>query len=89
VRFLEKGIHKALSGFLGAGRSAVYRLEKMANYESWREAWNAQNLSKDSRLKCIHDKRDTDVHEGGSGPIVKSKQIKVGVGSRLHKIGGG
>jgi hypothetical protein len=58
----------------------VYRLEKMANYETWREAWNAQNPSKDSCLKRIHDKRDTDVHEGGSGPIVRLKQIKVGVG---------
>jgi hypothetical protein len=76
----EEKFHKALSGFLGAGRSAVYRLEKMANYETWREAWNAQNPSKDSCLKRIHDKRDTDVHEGGSGPIVRLKQIKVGVG---------
>jgi hypothetical protein len=71
---------KALSGCLGAGRSAVYRLEKMPGYKTWREAWNAQNPSKDSLLKSVHDKRNTDVHERGFGHIAKPVEIKVGIG---------
>jgi hypothetical protein len=78
----EAKFEKALGGFLGAGRSVVYRLEKMPNYTTWRKGWDAQNPSKDSLLKCIHDKRDTDVHERGSGHIAKpGEEIKVGSGS--------
>jgi hypothetical protein len=73
---------KALSGFLGAGRSVVYLLEKMASYKTWRKEWNAENPSKDRLLKCIHDKRDTDVHEGSPGHTAKpGEEIKVGSGS--------
>jgi hypothetical protein len=78
----EAKFEKAKGGFLGAGRSVVYRLEKMASYETWRKGWDAQNPSKDSLLKCIHNKRDTDVHERGSGHIAKpGEEIKVGSGS--------
>ena len=77
----EGKFNKALAGFLGAGRSVVYRLEKMPSYETWRKAWDAQNPSKDRLLKCIHSKRDTDVHERDPDRIVKSKQIKVASGS--------
>ena len=73
---------KALSGFLGAGRSVVYLLEKMASYKTWRKEWNGENPSKDRLLKCIHDKRDTDVHEGSPGHTPKpGEKIKVGTGS--------
>jgi hypothetical protein len=72
----------ALSAFLSAGRSVMYRLEQMASYETWRKGWDAQNPSKDSLLKCIHYKRGTDVHGRGSGYIAKpGEEIKVGSGS--------
>jgi hypothetical protein len=78
----EAKFGKALSGFVGAGRSVVYLLEKMASYKTWRKEWNAENPSKDRLLKCIHDKRDTDVHEGSPGHTAKpGEKIKVGTGS--------
>ena len=78
----EAKFGKALSGFLGAGRSVVYLLEKMASYKTWRKEWNSENPSKDRLLKCIHDKRDKEVHEGSPGHTPKpGEKIKVGPGS--------
>jgi hypothetical protein len=72
-----------LSAFLNAGRSVDNRLrhEFKATYPAWRKAWNAEHPSEDRILKSMHDKRDTDFHERGSGRIVKTKEIKVGIGS--------
>jgi hypothetical protein len=69
-----------LSAFLSAGRSVDYRLRHKfkATYPAWRDAWNAQHPSEDRILKSLHDKRDTDIHGGGSCRIVKTKEIKVG-----------
>jgi hypothetical protein len=74
---------QALSGFLGAGRSVDYRLqyEFGDKYRKWRKAWDAQHLSEDRILESMHKKRDTDVHQSGSGRDIKSEKIKVGVGS--------
>src|SRR5262249_19690646 len=62
---------KALSDLLGAGKSAVYRFEKIEGYNRWREGWDLQNPSEDTLLKYMHDKRDTDVHERPSDYIPK------------------
>jgi hypothetical protein len=71
-----------LSAFLNAGRSVDNRLrhECKATYPAWRKIWNAQHPSEDSILESMHARRATDFHESGSGRIVKTKEIKVGVG---------
>jgi hypothetical protein len=72
-----------LSAFLSAGRSAVYHLERKypSIYPNWRKMWDAQHPTGDGILKSMHDRRDADVHAGGSGREVKMEHIKVGVGS--------
>jgi hypothetical protein len=72
-----------LSAFLNAGRSVDYRLrhEFEATYPAWRMAWNAKHPSEDRILESMHAKRRVEVHESGSGRIVKSAQIKIGSGS--------
>jgi hypothetical protein len=71
-----------LSAFLNAARTVDYRLrhECKATYPAWRKAWNAKHPSEDNLIKCMVGKRRNEIHEGGSGRIVKTKEIKVGVG---------
>jgi len=71
-----------LSAFLSAGRTVDYRLrhEYKESYPAWREKWNAQHPSEDRLLKFMHEKRRVEIHEGGSGRISRSEQIKIGVG---------
>jgi hypothetical protein len=69
-----------LSAFLSAARSVDYRLrcEYGDTYRSWRTTWNAQYQYEDHLLKCMHDKRDDEVHACGSGLSAKSEEIKIG-----------
>ncbi len=71
-----------LSAFLNAGRSIDYRLRHdcEATYPTWRADWNAKHPPEDRLLEWVHAKRRDEVHTSGSGRIVKSKEIKVGVG---------
>lgn len=72
-----------LSAFLSAGRTVDYRLrhEHKATYPTWREQWNAHHPSEDQLVKFMHEKRRIEIHEGGSGRIVRSEQTKIGIGS--------
>jgi hypothetical protein len=70
------------SAFLSAARSVDYRLrcEYGDKYRDWRKTWNAQHQYEDDLLKCMHDKRDEDIHARGPGLNAKTKEIKFGVG---------
>lgn len=67
------------SAFLGAARSVDYRLrcEYGDKYRDWRQTWNAQHRYEDGLLKCMHDKRDKDIHAGGPWPQRKNKGDQV------------
>ena len=70
------------SALLSAARSVDYRLrcEYGDKYRDWRKTWNAQHQYEDGLLKCMHDKRDKDIHARGPGLNAKTKDIKYGVG---------
>jgi hypothetical protein len=73
---------RLLSAFLNAARTVDYRLryECKATYPNWRKAWNASHQSEDRFIAFMVNKRDIEVHESGSGRIVKPKEIRIGIG---------
>jgi hypothetical protein len=78
-----------LSAFLSAGRSVDYtlRTEYRGAYRKWRKRWNGRHKNEDRLLKCMHDIRDNDVHEGASGLHAKSQNVKIGTGGYSNRSG--
>jgi hypothetical protein len=82
--FGDNKFDEYLSAFVGAGRAAVFQLERKYKftYRDWRKGWNDQHNDKNLILKSMHDRRDANTHEGKAlGHTNSPEQIKVGSGS--------
>ena len=79
-----------LSAFLNAGRTVDWRLqhEQETIYPSWRICWDATLTKEQQRLiRSLMEDRNLEVHESGSGRIVKTENRELGLG--IHKLADG
>jgi hypothetical protein len=78
-----------LSAFLNAPHTVDYRLRhEQPAYRGWRKAWDKKLAPAEGALmKFMADDRNVEVHESGSGRIVKPEDIPV-VGDRYSDRSG-